>query len=310
MPQSIAPISNAPHRDIPAFGSDTTNVRYRNPDTAAIVLGLKPLNQDTRSRVQEIRIWTVVEIGIPHDLLRLVKRGDRVSGMYGRWWPQHPITTDDGEVVPEGDPFLPYWLEGPCGPMNRVSETMGCVTRLVHEPDWGRMWDSLTALGIWALPDQSRLAPDPALNDGKLRMTMDGVTMTVEVRDHERYRSYAYSNPDGGTRPAERAAAAIMAIDDNIDREAHLPTHASVVRGKLKIARGAATLTRCGSDTLMAVRTSLGPRLDSLRDRSGSDSTISESFLVRVRAVQMNLAIPPKRRLREYANIDVDSVFS
>ncbi|MES2306421.1 MAG: hypothetical protein V4558_12980 [Gemmatimonadota bacterium] len=148
-------------------------------------------------------------------------------------------------------------------------------------------------------------------NDGRIgRLTMDGTTMTVEVRDRGRYRSYEYSNPDARAAPPERLAAAIEAIDGRLDIVYRRPAHEMLVRGKLEFVRGGVFLTRCGSDTLMEARGSLGRSLDSLRAKAYQDSTIVRAFLVRVRGMQPNLALPARRRLREFAQFNVDSVLS
>jgi hypothetical protein len=62
------------------------------------------------------------------------------------------------------------------------------------------------AAGLWALPDESALGGEPSV-------AVDGWSLTVEVRDGARYRTYRYYMPRADAeRPEERRAAAIGAV--------------------------------------------------------------------------------------------------
>jgi hypothetical protein len=164
------------------------------------------------------------------------------------------------------------------------------------------MWDSLEALGVWTLPDQDDLPRDSI-------MVFDGWSMTVEVRDGPRYRSYAYSNPDAHKQPEQVAASALGQMDNELFKWLPRPANERVYRGRLEVGPMVSEFTVCGSRIPWEASGSLGLALDSARMRlAGRDTAARRPYYAELRGM---LAYPGLAREweRPYAEIlEVDSV--
>ena len=276
-------------------------------DSAALALGVGLLRQTPLpTEIQEVRIWSGLALGVPHDLLRHIKKKNEIDGVKAMYWEVERKDADAGAQlagVPI-DAIVRHTIEGRCGPPKRYGNVEACWVVFTKRPHWKAMWDSLEVLGVWSLPDQDDL-PD----DGS--MTLDGWAMTVEVRRGNRYRSYAYSNPDGRRHPAQVAAAAIGRIDDSVWSLVPRPRNERRYRGRLDVGVGWSEFRACGSGTIWGVQGRLGNRLDSLRMKvAGQDSTARHVYYAELRGM---LAYPGLARYwnTPYAEIlEVDSVFT
>lgn len=186
----------------------------------------------------------------------------------------------------------------------RSGDVEACRVHFTRRPDWGAVWDSLEVLGVWTLADQDDLPRDST-------MTLDGWSMTVEVRDGARYRSYAYSNPDAHRHPAQAAAAAIGRVDRYLWSLVPRPRNERRYRGRLEVGVGWSEFRVCGTSAIWGLQGSLGARLDSLRTKAaGLDSTARHVYNVELRGM---LAYPGLARQwsTPYSEIlDVDSVLT
>ncbi len=210
------------------FTSDTILRGWMASDSAAAALGIgvlrrRPLPEGS----QEVRVWTGIALGVPHELTRLTRRGGRVDGMLALFWFVHgeEHRSHAGRPMVPTDAVIRHNLAGQCGPPRRAGDTEACQARLEGRPNWGVVWDSLERPGVWTLPDQEELPAESF-------MTLDGWSMTVEVRDGKRYRSYAYSNPDAHRHPAQVAATAIANAGGAVWRLMPRRAAASATRGK------------------------------------------------------------------------------
>jgi hypothetical protein len=273
-------------------------------DSAALALGIGILRRASQLEgSEEIRIWTGAALAVPEVLLRLTRRGDKVAGsMAWHWRLEEPDTAVNGKQTVTIDAVMRYSNAGRCRTIRRFGDAEACMIRLTGPPDWRAMWDSLDVLSVWTLPDQSELP-----RDGK--MPLDGWSMTVEVRDGPRYRSYAYSNPDAHQHPAQVAAAAIGQMNLLLAKLIPRPSNEHLYRGRLEVGPGVSEFAACGSDTVWEVYGSLGARLDSAGMlRAGQDTTGRRAFYAELRGM---LAFPglAKEWGRPYGEIlEVDSV--
>jgi hypothetical protein len=255
------------HRVSPAAGpgptlhlvaTDTIQRGWMASDSAAIALGLPPLRQAAPGTgVREIRVWTGIEIGEPHDLLRLVRRGDHVDGIFAYHWEvEGPPQVPPPDQLPM-DSVLRYSFAGECGAVHRVGHSEACPIQLKRQPDWRRLWDSLERLGVWQLADQS-IQPNDSV------VVFDGWSMTVELRDGPFYRSFAYSNPNAHKGAAFRAATAIGQIENGLWVLMMPKTNNHIVRGRLAIGTRSTEFLPCGSTETWGATGVNSPATDSL----------------------------------------------
>lgn len=251
------------------FTSDTILRGWMASDSAAAALGIgvlrrRPLPEGS----QEVRVWTGIALGVPHELTRLTRRGGRVDGMLALFWFVHgeEHRSHAGRPMVPTDAVIRHNLAGQCGPPRRAGDTEACQARLEGRPNWGVVWDSLERLGVWTLPDQEELPADSF-------MTLDGWSMTVEVRDGKRYRSYAYSNPDAHRHPAQVAATAIANAGGAVWHLMPPPSRRLSYQGEVRIQRDWNEFRACGTTEAWAIQGSLGPRLDSLHMSLSRDSS-------------------------------------
>lgn len=88
-----------------------------------------------------------------------------------------------------------------------------CIAVYHREPNWRSIYQTLVALRIFDLPDESTL-PDPEFEIN------DGVAIVVEVRHGSNYRTYEYSNPGSRNEPEAVAAKKIMGVVARVMRAA------------------------------------------------------------------------------------------
>jgi hypothetical protein len=62
-----------------------------------------------------------------------------------------------------------------------------CKQRQRTQPDWRAFYSEIESLQVWELPGDS--------HHPEHRPVLDGITIVVELRDGDRFRSYKYGNP-------------------------------------------------------------------------------------------------------------------
>ncbi|MES2306355.1 MAG: hypothetical protein V4558_12645 [Gemmatimonadota bacterium] len=296
--QAAPPVTAVP----PAFAAfaeaDTVPHRYFPPDDPkAAALGLTPLRRlKLPEGSAEIRIWHGWGIIAGGDLVRLFRDGDQVEGTAAWHWPLDPKS-----VWTSIDATYRYQRSGQCKPFTRTGRLEGCEVRLIRRPGWEALWDTLTKLSIWMLPDQSSLPSDG-------RGILDGWGMVVEVRSGSHYRSYSYNNPDAYKRPEDSLATKIMAAASAVWDLVPPSDHTHTYRGRLSVrARRGATFVACGSTD----RWRTDGNLDSLWYHSPpSDTTTIKSFYVVLQGMLSQPNPRIKRGMPSGRGLEVDTVNS
>lgn len=190
-------------------------------DAVAGAAGLVPLRFDTLNPGREVRVWIGVAIGAPKQLYRFVERGRRVDGEIIHYWSATRLPDDrPGETIHD---LMVYSLTGRCDRF-AVNEKVGiCRARFARRPDWGEVLRRAEAAGLRELPDESTL-PDRVL-------VFDGWSITVELREGDRYRAYRYGNPDAQPWPEARRAVEVARAVRSLDALEHGPDVQRIHRG-------------------------------------------------------------------------------
>lgn len=258
--------------------NDTTPRGWNVSDSAAIALGLTPLRHSALPAGDaEIRLWTGMGIGLPHRLLRLSRSDGQVTGFVAWYWPIRDLPRTGGPPRVPIDSVLRYSYSGRCEDFRRQGDAEGCIALLTHAPPWQVIWDSLTTLGVWTQPDQSELPRDGSIIG-------DGWSMAVELRDGDRYRSFAYSNPDAHPHPAQQRAAQIGQVGGEAWAAASLPPNRlRSYHGRLNVPyRRNQTFVPCGSNQIWGVQPEI---LEVARRAAETDSAVVRSYYVELRAM-------------------------
>lgn len=191
---------------------------------AAVLLGWPDLEHEALppAAKRELRVHQDVAITVPDYSLRLVDYGRRVTGEVLVYWPGV-----DYDRVTGGDPgcaethaaearqlaqsvqqSLGAYLQ--CGPVQVRPRIEGCRVSFTADPGWAAMLRHSDSLGIWTLA-----APVPA------RVGLDGVDISVELRDQAGYRQYGYNSPNPNGGSGEREVAALGTLVDAALAAAH-----------------------------------------------------------------------------------------
>lgn len=158
-------------------------------------LDLTPLPEGER----EIRVWSVIAIGSPMDLVIVKDQGADPHGEAILYW--HTSADEDDSLDARHTAEL-----GPkCERLERGNSWAVCYVNFTDEPDWTRLLDDATDAGVWTLPDPFALPYEGW-------WVLDGWSITVELRDGDHYRAYHYDNPDAYDWPETRTAEALMEI--------------------------------------------------------------------------------------------------
>jgi hypothetical protein len=205
--------------------------------TAGIpVLRVTPLPAGER----EVRVWIGGGPGYPQRMYRFIRGRGRVRGEEILHWPGREQQRRFGvEGAPSFEQLMVDELRGGCGHFRRGETAGTCRVRFRSEPRWSEVLARTEAAGLWEVPDESTLP-------GGRRLVIDGWSVTVELRDGTRYRSYAYFNPDRpGARPEAARAAAVAAAMGGVDSVRRLPDAIRFYRG---VTRGTyqSAFTPCG----------------------------------------------------------------
>lgn len=183
-------------------------------------LGLKPLwlLRPLPPGHREVRIWTGGGEDDSGSLVLIRKQGSRVTGAsYHHRRPfsarlLHPRNAEDSAdaaIAMSADQENQDSMRARygCGPLRLSGRVRYCTGRLARGRTWADLLAVLDGLGVQTLPDQSWLDPP-------LPMVLDAWSITVELLEGSRYRTYGYTSPEYDTTNVE--ARAIRAIVDSI----------------------------------------------------------------------------------------------
>jgi hypothetical protein len=191
---------------------------------APVLLGWPDMEQKglPRGVARELRVHKDVALTFGDYSMRIVERGRRATGELLVTWPGI-----DYARVTGGDPSCQEWhvsemrqlratlLESQsaylrCGPVEVRPRIEGCRVLFNADPGWAGMLHRSDSLGIWtiksAIPAQAGL---------------DGVDLTVELRDATGYRRFSYNSPSSTGGPGEREVALLESLLESALRVAH-----------------------------------------------------------------------------------------
>ena len=146
----------------------------------------------------EVRIWVGFGVVVPNEMVRILASSDGVSGQIYVHYPADLSYVDEAEASEFRDEAF-----GSCTRILESATHVVCVAQLKPSPRWDTLLRNLVRLGLFTLPDQSRLPPPKW-------QVLDGVAMLVELRSKSHYRAYEYSNPSFNEESAARNAEKIM----------------------------------------------------------------------------------------------------
>jgi hypothetical protein len=183
--------------------ADETRPRYATSvDPVAGLMGW-PLLRDPGAlggARREVRLWMGFGIGSPDLAMRVVDGPGGASGEVVLWWPGEAPA---GETFLGSDSERNEWAalrrgfaqrmradlaSAGCTESRRTVALETCRFTVPESPDWGAILARIDQLDAWTLANPATLQP-PMRGGGH------GSTLVVEVRDGERYRSYAYWSP-------------------------------------------------------------------------------------------------------------------
>ncbi len=172
----------------PFASSDGRLAEHDARDRAA---GWPRLRDDTLHSGRELRIGMMRMR--PGPLLRLVEHGDGAA------------RTVEGAMLGPDDGPLPR-REARCTNADAMRQAPGaeCLYRFPTPPDWRGLWDRLDRAGVWMLPDESTVPTDPN------RITLDGTSIRVELRNGPLYRIYDLHDSGDGYDAAIRRIADLL----------------------------------------------------------------------------------------------------
>jgi hypothetical protein len=178
--------------------ADETRPMYAaSVDAVSHVLGW-PLLRDPGalgSARREVRLWMISDLGAPDQVMRVVDGPDGASGEVALWWrgaspARETDTAPDGWEVERGFArrLRADLAAAGCTGDGKQAALETCRFTVPADPDWSAILARIDQLDAWTLANPATLRP-------QLRGGWHGTTLVVEVRDGERYRSYAYWCP-------------------------------------------------------------------------------------------------------------------
>jgi hypothetical protein len=155
---------------------------------------------------KEVRIW--IGFGAEREM-RLVRISvDSAGQVHGEAVFSHGLESKN-----PGNDEKSYFAElaKQCKTIGSDGEWESCSPASSESADWAKAYRSIVALGLWDLPDDSKL-PKPNMS------IVDGAAMLVELRSGTDYRAYSYGNPSFNEAPEAQKAAKIMDIAGGVGR--------------------------------------------------------------------------------------------
>lgn len=171
---------------------------------------------------RELRVHQDVAIGVPDYSLRLVDEGGRVTGEVLMYWPGIDyvrVTGGDHDCeeqhIAEARELAQSALQSQlsylrCGPVQVLPRIEGCLVSFTADPGWAGMMGRSDSVGIWTLD-----SPVPK------RLALEGIDVSVELRDGMGYRQYSYNSPDVSGGSGEREVAALADLLRGLLEVAH-----------------------------------------------------------------------------------------
>lgn len=165
---------------------------------------------------KEIRVWIGGGFGAPEFLFLFRKKKQVAEGTLHLFWRSNQGNRPEGETFHD---LMMYSYTGQCENFRLKSEVGTCEALFTKEPDWEKIFEKITDIGIWELPDASKYDKEPeVLEDGSvvINIETDGRIITVELHDGQDYRSYQYSNPQSKDWPEAKKILQIEKIVNSI----------------------------------------------------------------------------------------------
>jgi hypothetical protein len=162
---------------------------------------LLPLKDTTlQSGEKEIRIW--IGFGVVDGLQMVRISVDPAGHIQGEAAYSHRLMPKNPN---KDDKYYYSEMAKQCKAISRSETQESCRPVSAAHVDWGKTYRSMVELGLWDLPDESKL-PKPSMS------MVDGFAMLVELRVGTDYRAYLYGNPSFNSAPEAQRAAKIMGI--------------------------------------------------------------------------------------------------
>jgi hypothetical protein len=198
---------------------------------AGVLLGWPDIERDSLPLGirRELRVHQDVALGVPDYSLRLVDEGQRVTGEVLMYWPgidYERVTGGDNDCqrrhIAEARALAQSALQSQlsylrCGPVRVTPRVEGCLVSFTADPGWAGMMRRADSLRLWTLNP-----PRPkSLARGGLEIALDGIDVSVELRDPSGFREYSYNSPRVSGAPGEREVAALADLLQRALQEAH-----------------------------------------------------------------------------------------
>jgi hypothetical protein len=165
---------------------------------------------------REVRMWMGFGIGAPDWMLRMVDEPGGARGELRFWWTGERARIGRFHGTPRqraGHEALhrrfSRQMRGDtrragCTEWTESLDLETCRFTFRREPDWNAVLAAVDSLDAWTLANPATLTPP-------MRGGMHGSTLIVEVRDGDRYRTYAYWCPSLFPNLPEAARAHALA---------------------------------------------------------------------------------------------------
>lgn len=233
----------------PAVFSDIRSEVAPLDETDAIPPALRIANLQTTALPdgdRELRVWSGLVVGYPHDGLVLRVHDGVATGKLVRYWPVNDSSFDrepqPGEDRLDMEAQYAYHETGRCESIQRGPEAVACFVRLRREPEWGAVLAALDSANAWTLPDESGLK--------RRGITIDGWRLRVEARRGSDYRRYQYTNPQYVQPPEGQHAHRIgFLLDSLMYHFARSSSAYRTFRGHYAIGRDTSDFVGCEGGT-------------------------------------------------------------
>lgn len=220
-----------------------------NDDSLLAALGLAQLQHTVlRPGEAEIRLSSGGGISLEDDLIRLVRRGDRVTGQVIRYWRYrglYPMGPED-TLWSQGE-LAAYTMPWQCTSFVKAHGFYACTLQFKSPVDWRQLWDSAATFNPWTLPDKPQTVSGHSVNGNALVVVCDDCgSTTVELRAGARFRRLEFGARNGDSKVLGFLHAIRSGIPWN--NIAVRPSRSRRYHGKLEGAGGDFCFTPSGSN--------------------------------------------------------------
>lgn len=200
---------------------------------------------------REIRVWSGLVAGYPHNGLVLHVHNQSIVGQLVRYWPVNDTAFDvkpgTGEDPLNLEVLYAYYETGRCASVRRGPEALACIVQLRSGPDWRAALAELDRVNAWTLADESALSRHANM--------FDGWRVRVEARDGATYRRYQYSNPGYIPLPeGQRALGIELLVDSLMQYYARPPEALQYFRGHFSYGRDTSDFVSCAGGEALYMR--------------------------------------------------------